>query len=88
MYIIFLSRILSIIPLLIYKRLSKNKKKEPKAKTNENDIQYIYNIYIMIKKDIYLMVLKSSFKVAIFEFLAESLIFIFYFINDINLKLV
>ena len=43
MYIIFLSRILSIIPLLIYKRLSKNKKKEPKAKTNENDIQYIYN---------------------------------------------
>ena len=78
-YSLVLSRILAIIPLLINKRLSKSKKIEPKTKANENDIQYIYNDK---KRYLYNNIMKSSLKVAVFEFLAESSICIFYFIND------
>ena len=79
MYLAILSRFLAIIPFIINKRLSKSKKGGAKQKESELQINYIYNnISTNARKNL----IKSILKVAIFEFLAESLICIFYFFNN------
>ena len=80
MYISILSRFLSLIPFLINKRLTANKNsKDNKRNKSELKIKYIYNNKTPTKK---IKLIISIFKVAIFEFLAESLICIFYFLNN------
>ena len=86
-YIVILSYFLAIIPFLIVKCLSKrrNKKQESKKAKNSivNKIRYIYN------KDKY--AIKNFFKytilVAVFDFLSEVSLFLFYFLND-NMKVI
>ena len=83
-YLVILSRLLAIIPFLIYKKLSKSKREkenqESKRTKNEGEIKYIYNDK---SKETQKHLARSTFIVAIFEFLAESLICIFYFFNDL-----
>ena len=76
-YLVIISRLLSFIPYLIYKKLSKTmrEKKENKLKV---DIKYMYtNKTKKTKKNT-----KYSFIVAIFEFIAEIVRSIFYFFNN------
>ena len=81
---VVLSRLLAIIPFLIYKKFSKSKREkenqESKRTKNEGEIKYIYNDK---SKETQKHLARSTFIVAIFEFLAESLICIFYFFNDL-----
>ena len=83
-YLVILSRLLAIIPFLIYKKFSKSKREkenqESKRTKNEGDINYIYNDK---SNETQKHLARSTFIVAIFEFLAESLICIFYFFNDL-----
>ena len=83
-YLVILSRLLAIIPFLIYKKFSKSKREkenqESKRTKNEGEIKYIYNDK---SKETQKHLARSTFIVAIFEFLAESLICIFYFFNDL-----
>ena len=82
MYLSILSRILSLIPYFINKKLTKSKKEELKEKKKNISAFDINFIYTDQKIDYSKNLMKSILKVAIFEFLAESLICIFYFIND------
>lgn len=83
-YLVVLSRLLAIIPFLIYKKFSKSKREkenqESKRTKSEGDINYIYNDK---SNETQKHLARSTFIVAIFEFLAESLICIFYFFNDL-----
>ena len=80
MYVSILSRFLSLIPFLINKRLAANKNsKDNERNKSELKIKYIYNNKTPTKK---IKLIISIFKVAIFEFLAEALICIFYFLNN------
>ena len=83
-YLVILSRLLAIIPFLIYKKFSKSKREkenqESKRTKSEGDINYIYNDK---SNETQKHLARSTFIVAIFEFLAESLICIFYFFNDL-----
>ena len=83
-YLVILSRLLAIISFLIYKKLSKSKREkenqESKRTKSEGDINYIYNDK---SNETQKHLARSTFIVAIFEFLAESLICIFYFFNDL-----
>ena len=82
MYLSILSRILSLIPYFINKKLTKSKKEELKEKKKNISAFDINFIYTDQKIDYSKNLMKSILKVAIFEFLAESFICIFYFIND------
>ena len=79
MYIAILSQFLAFIPYLIHKRLSKRKNEENIIQNREYKVEYIYNDN---KRNISKGLIMSTLKVAIFEILAESLICIFYFINN------
>jgi hypothetical protein len=90
MYIVILSRFISSIPFAINKKLSKGNNEKPKnINLNNNDntdnlssehgVTFIYNE----NPDTFgKNLVKSTLIVSIFEFLAESLICIFYFFND------
>ena len=77
-----ISRLFSVIPFFIYKKLSKTKKEEKMSEVKtkqENEINYIYNDK---SKKLRKKLVKSTFIVAAIEFLAESILCIFYFFND------
>ena len=78
LYLVVLSRLLSIVPYLIYKKLSKTNKDEKRSKSIIN-ITYRHDSIskIELKKKI----AKSTFIVAIFEFIAEIFQSIFFFLN-------
>ena len=84
MYITILSRFLSLIPYFINKSLTTSQKDKSKEKENNGDISDLEIDYIYYDKESEYSknLIKSIFKMCIFEFLAESLICIFYFIND------
>jgi len=83
MYLTIISRYLAIIPHLINKRLSKRiNQEQPKENTNEKGIYYIYNDATDISNEISKKLYLSTLRVSIFEFLAQSLLCIFYFFND------
>jgi hypothetical protein len=83
-YLVVLSRLLAIVPFLIYKKLSKSKREKEnqssKRSKSEGEIDYIYNDKL---NETQKHLAKSTFIIAIFEFLAEALICIFYFFNDL-----
>ena len=83
-YLVILSRFLTVFPFLIYKKLSKSKRegenREAKKSKSEGEIDYIYNDK---NNDIQKHLAKSTFLVAIFEFLAEIPICIFYFFDSV-----
>ena len=78
MYTTTLSHYLSIIPQLIIKYLSKRQKTE-EVKNNKNQNYLIYNDADDYKGR---GLFKSTILVSIFDFSADALINIFYFIND------
>ena len=80
MYLQILSRFLAIIPYLINKKLSKKKNVDQKKKNKKHEVEYIYNVTKTSK--INKRLIKSILRVAILEFLAESLNCIFHFINN------
>ena len=84
MYITILSRFLSLIPYFINKSLTTSQKDKSKEKENNGDISDLEIDYIYSDKESEYSknLIKSIFKMCIFESLAESLICIFYFIND------
>ena len=77
-YIGNISHFLTIIPLLITNYLFKNSKE--KNKKGPRSIKYIY--YNKITKFNSKGKLKSMFLVSIFDFLADVVIILFYFINN------
>ena len=80
MYVTILSHYISIIPHIITKCLSKSVSSEEKSdKKKDNRFYYIYN-----DKDDYKGrgLYKSTFLASLFEFLALTLIFLFYFLNN------
>ena len=77
MYNNILSHILAIIPHMISKYLSKRKNKE-KEKQSEGIIEYIYHKNFFKGRNIF----KSTLLVSVFDFSAEAIIFLFYFINN------
>ena len=80
LYLTVISHLLSVIPFFIYKKLSKTRREERKSKAsskNENEINFIYND---ISRTFQKNLAKSTLIVAIFEFLAEILIFFFIFL--------
>ena len=79
LYVQILSRFLAFIPYIINKQLSKRKNAKNKDKNNEHDVNYIfYEKKSLLSKSI----MKSTLKVAIFDFLAEAITRIFHFINN------
>ena len=78
-YIQLLSRFIAFIPYIINRQLSKRKNAEKKDKNRENEFKYIYN---ETKKVLSKSLIKSTLRVAIFDFLAEAVIRIFNFINN------
>lgn len=81
-YLVTLSRFISIIPLLINKKLSKRKKSKEKEQNDNNSSKKINYIYNDEKKILKKQTFISTLKVAIFEFLAEFIICLFHFLND------
>ena len=81
-YIGNISHFLTIIPLLIKKHLSKsnNINHKEKNKKDERSINYIY--YEKIANSNNRSKLKTMFLVSIYDFLAEAIIIVFYFINN------
>ena len=79
MFQTILSHSLAIIPFMFSKYLSKRKKDE-KQKQNENEgiIEYIYYKNPFKGRNIF----KSTLLVSVFDFSAEAVIFLFYFINN------
>ena len=77
-YLAILSNLFSVIPFIIYRRLSKRKKVEKENKAR-NDINYIYN-----DKSIELSKrwIKPTFIIAIFEFISEIILCTFHFCNN------
>ena len=81
-YIGNINHFLTIIPLLIKKHLSKsnNINHKEKNKKDERSINYIY--YEKIANSNNRSKLKTMFLVSIYDFLAEAVIIVFYFINN------
>ena len=80
-YVIILSRLLSVIPYFIYKKLSKTNREEneeSKRKERNEIIRKFNDEAKRLKKKL----AKSIFILAIFEFLGESISSIFYFLTS------
>ena len=80
MYLVTISRYFSIIPFLINKKLTKGKEgkiKEQKKIIIDNNANNLNNGQKSIKE-----ILKATLKISIFEFLADLIFALFYFIND------
>ena len=77
MYNTILSHILAIIPHMISRYLSKRKNKEIE-KENDSTIEYIHHKNFFKGRNIF----KSTLLVSVFDFSAEAIIFLFYFINN------
>ena len=83
-YLIILSRLISVIPYFINKKLSKSEKKEEGENEEIKDkekIEFI-NKYNNEAKKLKKKLVKSTFILALFEFLAESCLTIFYFLSS------
>ena len=76
-YLIVLSRLLSFIPFLIYKKLSKIRREE-KERKDKNKIKYIYHDQTKEGKK---KLAKHTFIIALCELLGDLVICIFYFFN-------
>ena len=76
-YLIVLSRLLSFIPFLIHKKLSKIRREE-KERKDKNKIKYIYHDQTKEGKK---KLAKHTFIIALCELLGDLVICIFYFFN-------
>ena len=84
MYLIILSRSLSLIPYLINKKLSKRKNKKGNLQRDSINNKRISNFYKNRKNIWSKPAIISTIRVSIFEFLAELIISLFHFFNDNN----
>ena len=77
-YLAILSNLFSVIPFIIYRKLSKRKKVEKENKAR-NDIDYIYNNKAL---ELSKRWIKPTFIIAIFEFISEIILCTFHFCNN------
>ena len=80
MYVSFLSHFISVIPFFISKYLSKNRTKNKENKTETNTIEYIH--IDIFRKDKGRNLIKNTLLTSLFSFLAELLLYTFYFVID------